>query len=207
MAILPKWLNADLFSSLRDKTNALFDAFNVLSGGTAGQVLAKINSTDFNFQWISISSILPSQTGKAGKVLTTNGTTADWDSIMFDRQMDNAAPNASYPTSGSSSIIGSALTTIAGPNRDYMLHFSMDWARISTSPENFVGFYKNGTLLKEYHMVAITTDGQTQTTSFAYLDLNIAPGVVYTIKIRDGSGTNQVTIQSYAFIIDGTPIV
>ena len=51
------------------------------NGGTANQVLAKVDGTDYNTQWITPSSgtTLPTQTGNDGKVLTTNGSTLSWE--------------------------------------------------------------------------------------------------------------------------------
>ena len=50
------------------------------TGGTTGQVLAKVDGTDFNTQWVTPSggTSLPAQTGNAGKVLTTDGTNPSW---------------------------------------------------------------------------------------------------------------------------------
>ncbi len=52
----------------------------VPTGGTTGQVLAKVNATDYNTQWVTPSggTSLPAQTGNAGKVLTTDGTNLSW---------------------------------------------------------------------------------------------------------------------------------
>ena len=49
-------------------------------GGTTGQVLAKVDGTDYNTQWVTPSggTSLPAQTGNAGKVLTTDGTNPSW---------------------------------------------------------------------------------------------------------------------------------
>ena len=57
----------------------------VPTGGTANQVLAKIDGTDYSTQWVTPSggSSLPTQTGNAGKVLTTDGTTASWAAQSF----------------------------------------------------------------------------------------------------------------------------
>jgi hypothetical protein len=51
------------------------------TGGTSGQVLAKVNNTDFNTQWVTPSSggsSLPAQEGNSGKLLTTDGTNLSW---------------------------------------------------------------------------------------------------------------------------------
>ncbi len=53
MSLLSNWLNADLFSVLRDKVNAIVTAVNPLAGGATGQYLAKVNGTDFNSHWIT----------------------------------------------------------------------------------------------------------------------------------------------------------
>ena len=52
----------------------------VPTGGTANQVLAKVDGTDYTTQWITPSSgtTLPTQTGNEGKVLTTDGSNLSW---------------------------------------------------------------------------------------------------------------------------------
>jgi hypothetical protein len=54
----------------------------LLTGGTANQVLAKIDGTDYNTQWVTPATggtSLPTQTGNTGKVLSTDGTNASWE--------------------------------------------------------------------------------------------------------------------------------
>ncbi len=52
----------------------------VPTGGTANQVLAKVDGTDYNTQWVTPSggSALPPQAGNDGKILVTDGTNANW---------------------------------------------------------------------------------------------------------------------------------
>lgn len=55
----------------------------VPTGGTAGQILAKIDATDYNTTWIDAptgggSAEYPDMTGNAGKVLGTDGTNVSW---------------------------------------------------------------------------------------------------------------------------------
>jgi predicted transcriptional regulator len=55
----------------------------LLTGGTANQVLAKIDGTDYNTAWVTPATggtSLPTQTGNTGKVLSTDGTNANWNS-------------------------------------------------------------------------------------------------------------------------------
>jgi Collagen triple helix repeat (20 copies) len=63
----------------------------VPTGGTANQVLAKIDGTNYNTQWVTPSggSSLPTQTGNAGKYLKTDGSTASWEPLN-PVQMPNA---------------------------------------------------------------------------------------------------------------------
>lgn len=70
----------------------------VPTGGTTGQVLAKVNGTDYNTQWVTPNaggSSLPTQTGNAGRVLTTDGTTASWTSSGASLTSLNASALAS----------------------------------------------------------------------------------------------------------------
>lgn len=47
------------------------------TGGSTGQVLTKTSSSNYAVAWQTIDA-LPSQSGNAGKYLTTNGSTATW---------------------------------------------------------------------------------------------------------------------------------
>jgi len=57
------------------------DGVGVPAGGTTAQVLAKIDATDFNTEWVDQTGgggSLPSQTGNGGAALGTDGTDAAW---------------------------------------------------------------------------------------------------------------------------------
>lgn len=59
------------------------DGVGVPTGGTAGQILAKVDNTDYNTEWIDAptgggSAEYPDMTGNAGKVLGTDGTSVSW---------------------------------------------------------------------------------------------------------------------------------
>lgn len=49
----------------------------VPSGGSTGQVLTKTSGSDYATQWSTIDA-LPSQSGNAGRYLTTDGSAASW---------------------------------------------------------------------------------------------------------------------------------
>lgn len=91
------WLNLgntgteqDFINSLKGDTGATgadgTDGVGVPTGGTAGQILAKVDNTDYNTQWIDPptgggSAEYPDQTGNSGKFLGTDGTNVLWDDI------------------------------------------------------------------------------------------------------------------------------
>ena len=50
------------------------------TGGTTGQVLVKSSGSDYDTGWVD-GNFLPSQSGNSGKYLTTDGTTASWDTV------------------------------------------------------------------------------------------------------------------------------
>ena len=50
------------------------------AGGSAGQVLVKDSSDDYDFSWTT-GDFLPSQSGHPGEYLTTDGTTASWSPV------------------------------------------------------------------------------------------------------------------------------
>lgn len=123
---------------------------------------------------------------------------------LSDRQKDDATGiGVAVPTSGNNSQIGNTLTTAAGYTRNYKLEFTWTYSRISTDPEMYIGFYKNGILLREYHHVAIPTSGLTQCNTIHHMDLNVNPGEVYSVRIRVQGSTNQYALQAYHFSIDG----
>lgn len=124
--------------------------------------------------------------------------------VICDRQKDDAIGiGTAVPTSGGNSQIGNALTTAAGYTRDYKLEFTWSFNRISTDPEMYIGFYRDGNLLREYHHVAISVSGQTQTHTVHHMDLGVAPGSIYTMRIRVAGSSNQYQLQAYHFSIDG----
>lgn len=60
------------------------DAVARLAVGVDGYVLSAASTTATGLSWIAAPSGLPSQTGNAGKYLTTNGSTASWAAITTD---------------------------------------------------------------------------------------------------------------------------
>lgn len=53
MALFEEWAGVDQFDTLEDKFNALVQFLNdKLAGGTAGQLVSKVDGTDFNFQFV-----------------------------------------------------------------------------------------------------------------------------------------------------------
>lgn len=71
------------WSTLKDRiTNMEYgiqDAIDagIPTGGSTGQVLTKTSSSNYAVAWQTIDA-LPSQSGNAGKYLTTDGSTATW---------------------------------------------------------------------------------------------------------------------------------
>lgn len=61
----------------------LGDAYGriIPSGGTTGQVLRKTSNSNYAIEWADPVTGLPSQSGNAGKYLTTDGSTASWATV------------------------------------------------------------------------------------------------------------------------------
>lgn len=57
-------------------------------GGTTGQTLVKSSNSDYATAWATVDA-LPSQSGNAGKYLTTNGTTASWAVVNVTPALDD----------------------------------------------------------------------------------------------------------------------
>jgi len=55
-----------------------------LGVGTDGFILTASSTATNGITWAAAPVSLPSQTGNAGKYLTTNGTTASWGAITTD---------------------------------------------------------------------------------------------------------------------------
>jgi len=74
------------------------------TGGTSGQVLQKNSSSNYDFSWVTFTS-LPTQTSNSGKYLTTNGSAASWASIN----------QYTAPTLGTTSVgSGETVANVAG---------------------------------------------------------------------------------------------
>lgn len=86
----------------------------VPTGGTTGQVLSKVDGTDYNTTWVTPSSgtTLPSQTGNNGKFLTTDGAGAlSWGSASGSSvQLKVTATVAQTMAVGSSLTLPSVMT-------------------------------------------------------------------------------------------------
>jgi hypothetical protein len=122
----------------------------------------------------------------------------------FDRQVDlNQSLGTNMPSSAPGPSTISTLTAAAGSNRDYKLEFTCSFNQVTTTPEVYVGFYKNGTLLFESHITSIPANGASQTMTTHFLDINAAAGSIYTVKARVSGSSNQYNLQSYLFSIDG----
>ena len=59
------------------------DTAGILSVGTNGQVLTANSSTATGLEWQTLDA-LPDQTGNSGKYLSTDGSTASWETIVTD---------------------------------------------------------------------------------------------------------------------------
>lgn len=61
--------------------------FAVQTVGTDGQVLTANSAQSDGIEWTTLNA-LPSQTGNAGKYLTTDGTNASWATVVTDPTQD-----------------------------------------------------------------------------------------------------------------------
>lgn len=80
------------WSTLKDRIAnieyGLGDAYNriIPSGGTTGQVLRKTSNTNYAVEWAEPVTGIPSQSGNAGKYLTTDGSNASWGTVTQAEQ-------------------------------------------------------------------------------------------------------------------------
>lgn len=197
------WLNLgntgteqDFIDSLKGDTGATgatgTDGVGVPTGGTAGQILAKVDATDYNTEWIDAptgggSAEYPDMTGNAGKVLGTDGTNVSW----VDNG-DAVAVNMRYAMV--------SLTTTTSPGS---AGASIDW--LTTWDENSTMdsqqkisskrlLLKAGRLYKISGGIEATTG---TTTSPITVVLKIA-------KVSDGVFTNVAGGYSYSAVVSNT---
>jgi len=129
-------------AAIRTALGGVDTSFVDLKGGTTGQLLAKASNTDLDYTWvapttgditgvsvtspitgggtsgdvtigISSSAVVPSQTGNAGKYLTTDGTTSSWGTISA----------GSYTSLATGSLTGNQVTisSISSSYRELVL--------------------------------------------------------------------------------------
>ena len=148
----------------------------VPTGGTTGQVLAKVNATDFNTQWVTPSggasaSILPSAQ------LPHN--TTGFATIYY----------SPFNVAGSNTNLGVASTFLApGANAISILISSFEdegltFQFMEVTPNSGASTYSEGTVLSTVTTAAST--GTAQTTS---ITATLTTGKVYTIKVTKTAG-------------------
>lgn len=91
----------------------------VPTGGTTGQVLTKVDGTNYNIQWSTPASggtTLPSQSGNSGRYLKTDGTSLSWAS----------APTPFYPNIELNVVpsFGQSFSGLMGTNSYSQVNFS-----------------------------------------------------------------------------------
>jgi len=87
----------------------------VPTGGTTGQVLSKINATNYNTQWIAPPTSVPTQTGHSGEYLTTDGTNASWAAVEGSGTVTGVtSANAAHLTVANGTI-APVLTVVSAP--------------------------------------------------------------------------------------------
>lgn len=209
---LSNWLNTDKWGVLRDKFNAVRA---LLQGGTAGQKL--VSTAGGDPQWVDDNTSLPSQTGQSGKYLTTDGTTPSWVTIVIPTAksifllgrsgtINSNLPNSGVGGQGPSQIGASIVTPNDGFNRDCLLSFTVDVSGISTAPDDYIGFYKNGVILKDFYFVVRTDYTAGLIASGTFVATNCDPNTVFTLQIKVTGSSNQVKILTYSFTCLGNPL-
>jgi hypothetical protein len=174
----------------------------VPTGGTTGQVLAKVNATDYNTQWVTPSggTSLPAQTGNAGKFLTTDGTNTSWGTggktVLPTTFMAHPTTNG---TSGTyfSPFFANGSTSLS-PNVVWMMpsdaNFTIDFYSYEdepctvelyeVSPSSAATLTVSGTQLASFTFGGWTS-GAPLTNSISY---NGVQGKLYTIRVFKTAG-------------------
>ena len=84
-AALASAIQATIFDAKGDLIVAsAADTAARLGIGTDGQILTAASTATYGLQWAAAPVSLPSQSGNAGKYLTTDGSTASWASVTTD---------------------------------------------------------------------------------------------------------------------------
>lgn len=141
--------------------------------------------------------------GGTGSGICDATATIPFNPVRTDRQTDfNDTYNTNVPTSGTESQVGATLTAAPGVNRDYKLEFTWCYNKITTDPETYIIFFKNGSPLFSFHSLPSEVGDRTTSSHVHFLDKNAPPGTTYSVMMAN-SGSNQYHMQSYVFSIDG----
>jgi hypothetical protein len=134
-------------------------------GGESGQVLVKFSSSNYDVVWNDPigGDGLPSQTGNAGKFLTSSGSVASWAALDLSTKSDKLLSTNSQ----------SASYTLVLSDADKMLEMNVASANNLTVPLNSSQAFPIGTQIT----ILQTGTGQTTIVATGGVTINATPGL------------------------------
>jgi hypothetical protein len=134
-------------------------------GGESGQVLVKFSSSNYDVVWNDPigGDGLPSQTGNAGKFLTSSGSVASWAALDLSTKSDKLLSTNSQ----------SASYTLVLSDADKMLEMNVGSANNLTVPLNSSRAFPIGTQIT----ILQTGTGQTTIVATGGVTINATPGL------------------------------
>lgn len=147
---------------------------------------------------------LPSFTGHGSKLVRVNSTATDVEYVTVDRQMASGGDSVTLRPNPSTGETIATLTTATGVNRNYIISVSTSIRRATTDPDIYLRIFVGGTMVTEFVQVTDGGGGKREIASILYLQSNVAAGVAIEFRLHTSDG-NQVYLDKYTFIIDGTP--
>ena len=152
------------------------------SYGTAGQVLTSQGSGSPPV-W-SASSGLPSQTGNAGKYLTTDGSTASWADIAGALATPTFTASTTTPASGATISV-----TITNYNAAYTY-------TIAVSGGSYT--FNSGTGVISWTVPIVGSVTSASLTAFARSGVQSSLVGTQTVSVQAASGTDTISITNFA---------
>lgn len=186
MALLD-WANGDLFSTLRDKFNAVRAAVSSFAGGTAGQIWKKSSGVDFAGSYVEFESFFASKTGKAKYVyrVNTGETAAEYVQLIDSgyQEINSARTESSgTPHIDSEATIFTITTPNDGVTRDYHIVLTSVIDASTGSAFGYNSYFKIGSSYYSSNTCQIPTGDRISYTHNAILS-SVPPNT--DILIRD----------------------
>jgi hypothetical protein len=173
--------------------------------GTNGQVLTANSAQADGVEWTTLTA-LPTQTGNAGKFLTTNGTTASWGSVGLNWTVRKSAHGQqinAFATNGSGTYVAGGDNGEIYSSTDSAITWTARTSQFGTTVITDVHF-GNGLFVAvgQSGKISTSTDGITWTARTSNMGTNAIRQVIYAnslwVAVGVGGGTTNTGGVTYS---------